>query len=89
MPETSGKFHVYKRSDQRGERSEKRSNATPVDMSIFVPNSPRSDLRSQSAKKALRAASSNRASPVRRLRVANSRMSEPAPAVPAFRPEGE
>ena len=41
-----------------------------------------SDLRFHRAKKALYAAFSNRSSPVKRLNVPNSRMSEPAPAVP-------
>src|ERR1700691_5775076 len=54
-------------------------------MLIVFPTSPISDLRFQSAKKALYAAFSNRSSPVRRLNVAYSRMREPAPAVPIDR----
>lgn len=55
---------------------------TPVHVLIVLPTSPISDFLFQSAKKALRAAFSKRSSPVRRLKVANSIMREPAPAVP-------
>ena len=55
---------------------------TPVFISTVFPTSPMSDLRSHNAKNALRAAFSNRSSLVKRLKVANSRMRDPAPAVP-------
>ena len=53
-------------------------------MFMVFPTKPMSDLRFHMAKKAFLAAFSSLSSPVRRLKVANSRMREPAPAVPVI-----
>ena len=55
---------------------------TPVNILIVLPTKPISVLLFHKAKNALYAAFSNLSSPVRRLRVPNSRIREPAPAVP-------
>lgn len=55
---------------------------TPVHELIVFPTSPISDFLFHNAKNALNAAFSNRSSPVNLLNVPNSRINEPAPAVP-------
>ena len=55
---------------------------TPLMMSILLPTKPMSDRLFHKAKKDLNAARSKRPSPVNLLRVANSTISEPAPATP-------
>ena len=49
---------------------------------MLLPTKPRSDRLFHRAKKDLNAARSKRSSPVNLLRVANSTISEPAPATP-------
>jgi hypothetical protein len=55
---------------------------TPLMMSMLLPTKPMSDRLFHMAKKDLNAARSKRSSPVNLLRVANSTISEPAPATP-------